>query len=97
MIAVFVRQKDAIELIGHHAALFEAKCDLSRGQPAIDQNFAMVGGNKRAVPGATASEHGQTEHESYLATACQFSQINFSWREEFSPPGNARIYFFFAA
>src|ERR1700736_1691423 len=37
----------------------------------------MIGCDERAVPGTAAPEHRQTEHDRYLATACQFSQIKF--------------------
>ena len=62
VIAVFVREQDAIELFGRHAALFETQNDLARAQSAIDENFAVIGRDQRAIPGAAAAEHGETEH-----------------------------------
>jgi hypothetical protein len=35
---------------------------LPRAQTAINENFAMLGGDQRAVPGAPAAEHDQAEH-----------------------------------
>ena len=51
----------------------------------------MIGRDERAVPGTAAPEHRQTEHDRYLATVCQFSQIKFTRRDKISPPGNAKI------
>src|SRR2546430_1781153 len=38
VIAMFMGQKQSIQLFGRHAALFEPDDDLARAQPAIDQN-----------------------------------------------------------
>jgi hypothetical protein len=62
MIAVFVGEKNAVELRGHDATLFEAQNELARAQSTIDQNLAMIGGEQRAISGTAAAEHGQTEH-----------------------------------
>src|SRR6516165_7056028 len=47
---------------GIRAALLESKNDLSCAQPAIDQNFTMIGRDERAVAGTAAPERRQTEH-----------------------------------
>ena len=75
MIAMFVSKQNPIELRRRHAAFFEAQDNLPRAQPTVDQYFAMIGRNKRAVPRAAAPEHRQTEHDLYLATGPRFSQI----------------------
>src|ERR1700737_1924637 len=75
MIAVFMGKQDAVELFGRHAALLEAEDDLARAQPAINENFAMIGRDERAVPGTAAAEHGETEHAPYLAAMFRFAQI----------------------
>jgi len=62
MIAMLVRKKQSIELLGGNATLLKSDRDLARAQSAIDQNVAMTRGNEGAIPGATAAEHGQTEH-----------------------------------
>ena len=62
MIAMFVGEEDAIELLGSDAALLESEDDLARAQSAIDQNSAMIGRDQGAVSGTAAAEHGQTEH-----------------------------------
>jgi hypothetical protein len=56
----------------------------------------MVGRNQGAVSGAAAAEQSQTEHDRYLATAFQFSQIKFTRRDKISPAGSARIRVFFS-
>jgi hypothetical protein len=67
VIAVFVRQKYAIELLRRNAALFQPQRQLSRAQPGIDQNLAVIGRNQRAVTRAPATEHGQAEHGSQVS------------------------------
>jgi len=62
VIAMLMRKKQAIELLGGDAALLKADDDLARAQSTIDQNPAVIGGNESAIPGAAAAEHGQTEH-----------------------------------
>ena len=78
MIAVLMGKQDAIEVIGRHAALFETEDDLTRAQPAIDENFAMIGCNESAIPGTAAAEHGETEHAPYLEAMFRFAQIKFT-------------------
>jgi hypothetical protein len=62
MIAVFMREKHAIELFRRHAAECKPQHELTRAQSAIDQKPAMIGRDKCTVPGAAAAEHRQTEH-----------------------------------
>ena len=62
VITVFVSKKDAIELLRQDTAFRQAQHQLSRAQPAIDQDLAMLGRDQRAVPRAPAAEHGQAEH-----------------------------------
>ncbi len=62
VIAVLVREQNAIEPVRRHAALFKAQDNLPGAQSAIDKNFTVIGRHKRAVPGTAAAEHGQTEH-----------------------------------
>ena len=64
MIAVFVREKNAIELFWRDTTMFQAQHQLSRAQPTIDKNFAMISRDKRAVSRAPAAEHRQAEHGS---------------------------------
>ena len=78
MIAVLMGKQNAIELFGRHPALFETEDDLARAQSAIDENFAMIGRNERAIPGTAAAEHGETEHAPYLAAMFWFAQIKFA-------------------
>jgi hypothetical protein len=53
-------------MLGRHAALLETEDDLACAQPAINENFAMIGRDESAVPGTAAAEHGETEHAPYL-------------------------------
>jgi hypothetical protein len=62
VIAMFMGQKQSIQLIGSDAALLEPDNDLASAQSSIDKNSAMTSGNERAVPSATAAEHRQAEH-----------------------------------
>jgi len=62
VIGVFVREKDAVELLGRDAALFETQRQLPRAKPAIDENFAMIRRDQRTVSRASAAEHRQAEH-----------------------------------
>src|SRR5438105_2020385 len=64
MIAVFVREKNAIELFWRDTTMFQAQHQLSRAQPTIDKNFAMISRDERAVSRAPAAEHRQAEHGS---------------------------------
>jgi len=62
VIAVFVGEQNAIELLQRDPALLDSERDLARAQPTIDQNFAMISGDERAITGTAAAEHRQTEH-----------------------------------
>jgi hypothetical protein len=62
VIAMFVGEEDAIELLGSNSALGEAQDKLSRAQSAVDKQSAMIGRDERTVSGAAASEHRQTKH-----------------------------------
>ena len=64
VITVFVRENHAVELLWCDATLLQTQHDLSRAQPAINENFAMLGGDQRTVSGAPAAEHNQAEHGS---------------------------------
>jgi hypothetical protein len=64
VISVFMRENNAIELLGRYATLLQAQHDLPRAQTAINENFAMLGSHQCAVPRAPAAEHGQAEHGS---------------------------------
>jgi Flp pilus assembly protein TadD len=59
---VFVRKKDAIELLRHDAALLQTQYQLPRAQSAIDKNLAVIRRDERTVSRAPAAEHGQAEH-----------------------------------
>ena len=62
VIAMFVGEKDAIQLLDTDSAKFESRKDLARAQASIDEQPAVVGRDERAIPGAPAAEHGETEH-----------------------------------
>ena len=62
VIAMLMCKKQTVELLGGNATLLKADDDLARAQSTIDQNPAVIGRNERAIPGAAAAEHGQTEH-----------------------------------
>jgi hypothetical protein len=62
MIAVLVSEQNAIELVGHDATLLEPEYDLAGAQPTVDQDFAMIGRDQRAISGTAAAEQSQTEH-----------------------------------
>ena len=62
MIAVLVREQNAIKLLGPHLALGETERELPRAQSTINQQPAMIGRDQCAVAAAAAAEHGQTEH-----------------------------------
>ena len=64
MIGVFVREKDAVQLLRRHPALLQAQHQLPCAEPAIDKNFAMIGCDQGAVSRAPAAEHNQAEHGS---------------------------------
>ena len=69
MIAVLVRQQYAIELFRRDPALFQPERDLTRAQPAIDENFAVVRRHEGTVPRAAAAEDRDTKHDGYLPNA----------------------------
>ncbi len=64
VIGMFMREKDAIELLGRDTALLQAQDQLPRAQPCIDKNLAMIGCDERTVSRAPAAEDGQAEHGS---------------------------------
>ena len=64
MIAMFMREQHAIQLIGRDAALVQTQYQLPRAQAAIDKNLAVTGCDQGAVSRAAAAEHGQAEHGS---------------------------------
>ena len=64
VIGVLVCKNDAVELLRRHAALLQTQHDLSRAQPAINENLAMFRCDQRAVSRAPAAEHDQAEHGS---------------------------------
>src|ERR1043166_3861560 len=66
MVAVFMGEKNSIQLFRPNAALPQPERKLARAESAIDQKVAVTGGNKRAIPRAPASKHGQTEHAGCL-------------------------------
>lgn len=76
MIAVLVGEKHAIELVGSDPALREAQDELARAQAAIDEQPAMIGRDERAVPGAPAPEHRQSEHVGLVADALAILKQN---------------------
>ena len=62
VIAMFVGEEDAVELVGSETALFQPQNNLARAQPAIHQQLAVIRRNQGAVSRAAAAKHGQTEH-----------------------------------
>ena len=62
VVAMFMREKNAIQLRWCDATLFQAQSQLSRAQSAVDENLAVIGGEQRAISGTATAEHGQTEH-----------------------------------
>jgi len=76
VIAMFVGEKDAIELVRGDSALSQAQDELSRAQSAVDQEAAMIGGDQRAISGAPAPEHRQTEHVRLVADAIRILKRN---------------------
>jgi len=64
VIAMLVREKDAIELLRQDPAPLQTQDQLPRAQPAIDKKFAMSSCDQRAVSRAPAAEHRQAEHGS---------------------------------
>src|SRR6266516_5794357 len=60
VIAMLMSKKQSIELLGGDVALLKPHDDLARAQSAIDQNPAVIGGNKSAIPGAAAADRKST-------------------------------------
>jgi hypothetical protein len=86
VVAMLVREENAVEPVGRYAALLKAQRYLPGAQSAIDKNFAVISRDKRAVPGTAAAEHGQAEHVRYLAAICLFPQTEFVERRDLSSP-----------
>src|SRR5438477_12837768 len=55
VIGVFMRENSAIELVRRDATLLHTQHDLPRAKTAINENFAMLGSDQRAIPGAPAA------------------------------------------
>ena len=72
---MLVGEENTIELCRSDSALLEPDHDLPRAQSPIDQNSAMIGRDERAISGAAAAEHGQTEHSSISSGHRRVSQI----------------------
>jgi hypothetical protein len=72
VVAVLVREEDAVELRRSDSALLEAPNNLARAQAAVDQEPAMIGRDERAISRAPAAEHRQTEHDRLVADAGAF-------------------------
>jgi hypothetical protein len=67
MVAMLMREEDAVEFVRLDPTRLEAKDELARAQAAIDEQPTMIGRDQGAVPRAPAPEHCQTEHVRYLA------------------------------
>lgn len=59
MIAVFVRDEDAVEGFGRASDGLEAFSDLTRTEPGVDEQPGLAGFKIRAIPGGTAAQDGQ--------------------------------------
>ena len=79
VIAMFVREENAIELARGDSALFEPQDELTRAQSTINEQPAMIGRDKRAISGAAAAEHGETEHVRLVADAIGILKQNWLW------------------
>ncbi len=62
MVAVLVRQEDAVQFVRLDPAKLEPENELARAQAAIDKQPAMIGRDERAIPGTAAPEHRHAEH-----------------------------------
>jgi hypothetical protein len=82
VICVFVGENNAVELLRRDATLLKAQHDLPRAQTAINENLAMLGADQRAVPGAPAAEHDQTEHGSQDSRVTSFCANGNSENDE---------------
>ena len=87
MIAMLMRQEHAVDLFRRDAALLEPEHHLTRAQPAIDQDLAVLGRYQGAVPRAAAAEDGETEHARYLADAFTLHKWKSIWERELSARG----------
>ena len=76
MIAMFVSEEHAIELVRSDSALGEAQHELTRAQAAINEQPAMIGRHERAVSRAPAAEHRQSEHVRLVADALPILKQN---------------------
>src|SRR5436309_14967311 len=61
VISVFVRENNAVELLRRDATLLQTQHDLPRAQTAVNENFAMLGGDQRAISHTPAVDHDQAE------------------------------------
>ena len=68
VVPMLVGEKDTVEFVRRDPAEREPEDELTRAQTAIDEESAMVGRDERAIPRASAPEHGQTKHPRYVAT-----------------------------
>ena len=75
VIAVFMGQKHAIELVRRNSALSETKNQLARAQSTIDEEPAMIGRDEGAISCAAAAEHRETEHRPISNGRDSLSQI----------------------
>ena len=75
VIGVFMREKHPIKLFRRDAAFCQAQNQLSRTQPAIDKNLAMIGRDQRAVSPAAAAEHGKLNTGLKLTALLQLTQM----------------------
>jgi hypothetical protein len=62
--------------------LLEPDNDLARAQSAIDEDPAMIGRNQRAISGAAAPEHGQSEHARLVADTTPIHKSEIKMRDE---------------
>ena len=73
VIGVFVRENHAIELFRRNATLLQPQHHLARAETPVNEKFAVIRCDQRAVPRAPAAEHGQAEHgsqDSRVISAC---------------------------
>lgn len=90
VIAMFMGEQNAIELFRRNAALLQAQHETARTQSAIDQNFAVIGRDQRAISRATAPEHGEGEHAECLV---ELKQLHKRKRLDPAPKMIARYIF----
>ena len=82
MIAVFVREKNAIQLFDTDSAKLEPRQDLARAETAVNQEPAMIGRDECTVSGTATAEHGKTKHVSYLVAGFGYAQTEFAKRND---------------